>query len=184
MSITKIKANIVAVGKHGKRDLDEVNKLLMQFLKNRLADTEYGFNARWDRNSETVYTIHYPYSDKTIDLKISIFDYPLSFDNWRRTLKYSGIHESVFEDSGPKLVCSLESSLLGDKLKSARRLYNDGTEFLKLLKKSEAEIVPGRSLVLLLDNENVLFDPIQFEDYMRRNEISPGFAYDGELYKE
>lgn len=176
VDINKVTANIVAVGKHGKHDLDEVNKLVMHFLKKDLDGTKYGFIARWDHDSKTVYTIAYPHlDDKMNDPKISVFDYPISFDAWSRTLKYSNLPENLFEDSGPKLICSLEASLSGNKFKSAKKLYGNGNRCLELLKKSEAEIIPGRSLVLLLDNGHTLFTDKQFIDYIVRNKNSMRF---------
>lgn len=185
--IEQIRANIVAVGKIEKHNLDVANTLVMQHLKGNLG--VLGFTASCDNTSKLVYTSNITYKPDSREApKITVYDYPVSFEDWRKAMEYRNVPSRFFKDDGPKLISDIEYkvSLEGWEKLDIKIAYMDDfiNRLFFILKMGEGKIVPGRSLKLLYDNGNKLFMPYQFYFYLKKNRQSAGFAYTGKLSKE
>ena len=200
MSVSEINATILAIGNSGKRgkyNLSIANDEIEKYLKSTKAkvETEYG-NSHWEHRI-ALYLNHPVYKKAERYYKIEGNDHPVHIedsrlfiiDNIQSINKIKRDKWAVIAELHQHIPIVLDSHEVDggtyttseSKIKTLERVLHESKKLFKILKEKEDEIVPGRKLALLFDNDYKLFTPSRFKDYIHRNAHDAGVGYTNEL---
>ncbi len=190
----EIVGHILAIGKRGRHELTLANACMEKYLQGRSDHGRRGYSSQW-KNSATEYFTHLTSVPdmNTDNLLYTVYDHPVEFSKEFRLEKdrFNGMVKQIarVEGSLPIVLSSTKESWGGTVTCerediSARKVYNEAKGVYDLMRNEANRIVPGRELVLLLDNGHHFFKPPEFLRFLRKEKTCPGHAVTGSMCKK